>query len=90
MLEDYFDLVDTTGRILHDNKKGAIPSSLIPILDRLQLTNQGWLNMVNGIEKNFYYAIGNTTLLKEFIPTLRLRNSKCINFVEQCYQEFAA
>jgi REP element-mobilizing transposase RayT len=90
LLEDYFTLVDTTGRIIRDDKKGAIPSSLIPILDRLQLTEHGWLNMVNGIETNFSYAIGNVVHLKEFIPGLGNRNSKCIDFVEQCYQELAA
>lgn len=90
LLEDYLTLVDTTGRIIRDDKKGAIPSSLIPILDRLQLTEHGWLNMVNGIETNFSYAIGNVVHLKEFIPGLGNRNSKRIDFIEQCYQDFAA
>lgn len=88
-LGDYLTLVDTTGRLVRDDKKGAIPQSLLPILERLQLTDDGWLKMVTNIEKNFHYAIGNVFHLKEFIPSLYYRRSKCIDFVEQCYQEVA-
>ena len=89
-LEDYFTLVDTTGRIIKDDKKGAIPEFLTPILDRLELTDDGWLKMISNIERNFHYAIGNVTYLKEFIPSLFHRRSKCIDFVEECYKSVAS
>lgn len=35
-LSDYLDLVDYTGRVVREDKKGVIPSHLKPILSRLQ------------------------------------------------------
>jgi REP element-mobilizing transposase RayT len=89
-LEDYFRLVDETGRLIRNDKKGAIPESLMPLLDRIQLTQEGWFRMIEGIEKEFYYAIGNSMLLKAFIPSLQLRKAKCLDLVEDCYQDEAA
>jgi hypothetical protein len=42
-LKDYLDLVDMTGRILRDDKRGAIPIHLPPILRRLNLSQAAWL-----------------------------------------------
>lgn len=89
-LTDYFTLVDSTGRMIHEDKKGAIPEHLAPILDRLQLNSDNWFKMVVGIEKNFHYAIGNVVYLKEFIPSLAHRSPKYLDFVEQCYQAITA
>lgn len=89
-LKDYLSLVDTTGRLIREDKKGSIPEHFAPILDRLQLTSEGWLKMISGIERNFHYAIGNVVYLKEFIPSLIHRRSKCVDFVEQCYQAISA
>lgn len=42
-LEDYLELVDATGRILRDDKRGAIPLHLPPILERLGTDRKTWL-----------------------------------------------
>lgn len=89
-LKDYIELVDTTGRFIREDKRGAIPNSLGPIFERLQLTEQGWFEMVKGIESNFHYAVGHSVYLKEFLPYLQYRKSKCVDFVEMCYLELAA
>jgi hypothetical protein len=36
-LKDYLQLVDTTGRMIRPDKRGAIPINLPPILDRLSI-----------------------------------------------------
>jgi hypothetical protein len=36
-LEDYLQLVDTTGRMTRTDKRGAIPINLPPILERLSI-----------------------------------------------------
>ena len=41
--EDYLDLVDTTGRIIREGKRGAIPISHPPILQRLNIDLDTWL-----------------------------------------------
>jgi hypothetical protein len=35
--DDYLRLVDTTGRMIRPNKRGAIPINLPPILERLSI-----------------------------------------------------
>jgi hypothetical protein len=42
-LSDYLELVDTTGRIIRDDKRGAIPLHLPPILERLGIDRKTWL-----------------------------------------------
>jgi hypothetical protein len=45
-LDDYLTLVDMTGRIVRDDKRGAIPADLVPILDRLRLDLDAWLGLM--------------------------------------------
>ncbi|WP_439135458.1 transposase [Pseudomaricurvus sp.] len=40
---DYLQLVDWSGRAIRDNKRGAIPSKLPPILIRLNIPPEQWL-----------------------------------------------
>lgn len=42
-LKDYLELVDMTGRIIREDKRGSIPNQLPPILERLNLNQQNWL-----------------------------------------------
>ncbi len=65
-LSDYLALVDCTGRIIREDKKGAIPEHLIPILNRLRLDVRNWIPMIKHFESSFYHAIGNETQLLYF------------------------
>jgi len=49
-LQDYLELMDWTGRCLRDDKRGAIPEHLPPILDRLNLSADAWLQLSQGFE----------------------------------------
>jgi hypothetical protein len=50
-LNDYLQLVDETGRIIRDDKRGAIPINLPPILERLSIDRQQWLQQSQQFEK---------------------------------------
>ena len=50
-LEDYLQLVDMTGRIIRPDKRGAIPINLPPILERLSINRQQWLQQSQQFEK---------------------------------------
>lgn len=65
-LVDYLNLIDQTGRIIRQDKKGAIPSHFAPILERINLNHCSWLKMVNGLENNFAYAVGDRNNLIQF------------------------
>jgi len=45
-LDDYLTLVDETGRIVRSGKRGAIPAHLAPILDRLNLDLNAWMDLM--------------------------------------------
>jgi hypothetical protein len=45
-LDDYLELVDETGRILKTGKRGHIPEHLKPILERLQIDVETWLDVM--------------------------------------------
>jgi hypothetical protein len=50
-LEDYLQLVDTTGRMIRTDKRGAISINLPPILERLLINQQQWLQKSQQFEK---------------------------------------
>ena len=49
-LTDYLELVDWTGRAIALNKRGAIPSHLPPILQRLSINQKTWLSSTTQFE----------------------------------------
>ena len=55
---DYLALVDWTGRMVREDKRGAIPSELPDILRRLGLDEAAWQHQTMGTERLYYRAIG--------------------------------
>ena len=52
-LKDYIELVDWTGRIIRDDKRGHIQQSLPKILDRLSLDEHSWSELTTQFEEHF-------------------------------------
>ncbi len=67
---DYLELVDWSGRAIRDDKAGAIADNLPPILARLGIEQQGWLDMINHYEQRFFRAVGAVDKLKQFAHRL--------------------
>jgi REP element-mobilizing transposase RayT len=88
-LSEYLQLVDTTGRILREDKRGAIPSYLSPILERLHLSTKGWFEMVNNIEEGFSHAIGHENMLMEFGSRYTQRTPKGVKAAKRYYLKVA-
>ncbi len=63
--KEYLELVDGSGRAIKKGKKGAIPSHLSPILERLDVQSQGWLKSVTQFEKCFYRVVGKLPELRK-------------------------
>ncbi|MCF6261705.1 MAG: hypothetical protein L3J98_16345 [Gammaproteobacteria bacterium] len=82
----YLELVDWTGRAIRDDKVGAISDNLPPILARLGIEQQGWLDMINHYDQRFFQAVGTMEKLKQFAHRLgqcwmkrqSARKSKCV------------
>ena len=63
---DYLQLLDWTGRQVRADKRGETPQELAPILERLQMSGESWLNLVHEFRRKFRRAAGTpASLLKE-------------------------
>jgi HTH domain len=61
-------LLDWTGRELRREKRGAIPDSLAPILDRLGIDRSNWVNTVSDFGRMFKQAAGRASTLARAAP----------------------
>jgi hypothetical protein len=57
-LDDYLRLLDPTGRIIREGKGGAIPEHLAPILDRLSINQDLWIDLVTKFDTLFGHVVG--------------------------------
>ena len=64
-VESYLELLDATGRLIRNDKKGAIPSSLAPILERLGLRRETWTDLVRNYHQWFGHLVGHSQALAE-------------------------
>ena len=64
--QDYFQLVDWTGRQIRPNKRGAIDESLPPILKRLGLEAESWLESVTKFQQYFFHAAGSVSSMEKY------------------------
>jgi hypothetical protein len=71
--EDYFRLVDWTGRAIRDDKRGSIPAELSPILERLQLNPDVWLRSIKSYNKDYFTAVGAIDRIKAYAESLEQR-----------------
>jgi len=57
-LEQYLELLDWTGRQTRPDKRGQIPAELLPILERLRLSSETWVETVLNFGRWFRLAAG--------------------------------
>ena len=65
-LEDYLELVDLTGRIVREDKRGSIDLSFAPILQCLNIPTENWLTFATQFEQNTFAAVGTETILSNY------------------------
>jgi len=63
-LSDYLELVDSTGRVLRKDKRGAISAGAEKILDRLDVDEDQWLEMTTNFERCFSSFVGGESSLR--------------------------
>ena len=63
-LIDYIELVDWTGRVIRDDKRRAIPESALPILTRLNISTDHWIELSTNFEQRFKGIAGSVASIK--------------------------
>jgi REP element-mobilizing transposase RayT len=79
--EYYLKLLDWSGRAVQKNKRGAIPIELAPIMERLELADENWLEMIHSIETAFSDVAGTSKTLREFTKNKNKKWVKGIKFL---------
>jgi len=71
--DEYFDLVDKSGRMVQSGKRGAIDADLAPILLRIGANPDAWLETVSRFGSKFRLAAGLVSSLRSFADRLGRR-----------------
>ncbi len=74
-LNDYLSLVDWSGKIIREGKRGSINQTLPPILDRLDIEPETWLVLVTKFESRFKSLVGAKEVLKSAARTLGFKRT---------------
>jgi putative transposase len=65
-LIDYLQLIDTTSRCIHPEKRSKVDNNLPHILERLNIENEKWLTLTTQFERCFKHAAGKVIHLEEY------------------------
>jgi REP element-mobilizing transposase RayT len=84
---DYLALVDWTGRAIRDDKRGAIPESLAPILARLNIETDHWLDTVCRFEGQVGRIFGPAEQVRACAEAL---GQKWLQGIAHCLQFYRA
>ena len=86
-LTDYLELVDWSGRIIREDKKGAIPEHLPVILNRLNMDASNWLYLTRNFESPFKHLVGAAHNIRNACESL----GKCwAHGISQCERLFSS
>jgi len=83
--EDYFTLVDATGRCLRDDKKGAIPAHLAPILQRLGIQPKQWLHQIRHFGRSYGSSAGSVNHILAFAGKFKRKWGKGVGAAKRAY-----
>jgi REP element-mobilizing transposase RayT len=84
-LKDYLELVDWTGRIIKHNKRGTIPEHAPPILNRLNLSAENYIQFIH--KNRFVHAVGTVANLKKWAKSTGLQFVKGYQQATQMFFE---
>ena len=72
-LDDYLKLLDWTGRQFRRDTRGAIPSHLAPILDRLAIRPTYWLELIEHLDEWYCHAVGKAQGMADMAEQMGVR-----------------
>jgi len=82
-LEDYLELVDLTGRIVRQDKRGNINLSFAPILQRLNIPSENWLTIATQFEQHTFAAVGTEVILSNYYQNAGYKRRPMISKAKQ-------
>lgn len=89
-LQEYVELVDSMGRAVHPAKRGAIPATTPPILARLGMDAEGFINAADHFFKDFASAVGTPAKLIEIAARRQQRALRGLAAARRVFEVRAA
>ena len=87
MLSDYLALVDWSGRIIREDKKGHIPEHLPDILQRLDIDPRNWVYLTNNFEQPFKNLVGAAHHVRQACEDI---GKNWVHGINQCAKLFSS
>lgn len=84
-LTDYIELVEWSGRILRDDKRGVINHTTPPLLERLNIETKHWGYMTQNFESRFKGLVGSVFKLKQVCEQMGLQRTPGLAPCKECF-----
>jgi hypothetical protein len=89
-LQEYLELVDTMGRAVHPAKRGLIPPATPPLLTRLGMDAEAFINAADHFFKDFASAVGTPAKLIELAAQRQQRALRGLAAAKRVFEAKAA
>jgi REP element-mobilizing transposase RayT len=83
--EDYLELVDYTGRVLRDDKRGHIDPHLPGILERLDFSPREWAHLTRHFERRFKHFVGGVLALEKAVVAFGLKRRTGLRWCREAF-----
>jgi len=88
--EDYLDLVETTGRVIREDKRGFIPGQVPNLLTRLQIDPECFVTASMRMVRQFGHSIGTPEHLTDLVVARQARYMRGLNAARNLFGRRAA
>jgi len=85
--EDYFELVDVTGRIIKSGKRGYIASDIPSIVSQLGLNPDKWIDHIQNFGKSYAGCVGTVHKIQNYVKNFNRRWGKGVSTSAGVYQK---
>jgi len=86
-LTDYLEMVEWTGHIIREDKRGAIPASMPPLLERLAIDTRHWMYLSKHFESPFKDLVGSAHTVRKACGEL---GKQWTHGIKQCETLFSS
>lgn len=86
-LEDYFQLLDVTGRIIREDKRGAIAEDIPDIVSRLGIEPDHWIEHIQKFGESYSACAGSVEAIADYAGKLGRRWCKGVSRSMCCYRQ---
>lgn len=74
--QDYFDLVDKTGRLIREDKRGFIPAEVPPLIQQFGIDPSRWIDHIKHLGRHYAHCVGSVDKIKAYAGVFKKQWAK--------------